>query len=196
MGKGFKVTVGDVSALPFLGYRAKPQYVVQTSAGRVAVRVHDARTLTAEHVCGYILAREQGQTYGAAPGAEYLTVRGIDYTASATFDVQGERAGETFGRRGSFSRDDVSGPAKEALRTILAAAVRALLDSHGEALAVADALEVHDAMQAATEAVAKARQALAAAQAVETATLAHFGRTLQEVERRGIDFAPFLKGRD
>lgn len=36
--KRFKVSTGEVVALPFLGYRPKPQYVVRTSAGRVAVR--------------------------------------------------------------------------------------------------------------------------------------------------------------
>lgn len=197
MGKGIKVTVGDFRALPFIGYRAKPQYVAQTSAGRVAVRVHDARTLTVENVDGYTAAREQGQDYGAG-STEYLTVRGIDYTACATFNGQGERgpdAYESFGRRGSFSRDNVSGPVREALRTILREAVRAFVDSHGEALAIAEALSTFDGMQSASEAVAKARKALADAETVERLAIEHYGRNVEAVEKRGIDFAPFVKGR-
>lgn len=199
MAKGFKVSTGAVRAVPILGYRGKPVYIVETSAGRVAVRVHDSDTICAENVSGHVAVHERGERYGQGE-TEYVAVRGIEYTFSATFsplDLSGAAPSYfSASRRGSFTLNDVSRPAREALQTIAREAVAHVLDVHGEALAIADALTAHDGMQSATEAVDKARKALADAVAVETSAVEYFGRMVEAVDKRGIDLREILKGRE
>lgn len=196
--KNKQADFGDVVALPFIGYQAKPVYIVATKWGRVAVRVHNAETLTAENVGGYTVAQEQGREYGQGE-PEFLTVRGIDYTACATFgpplDLQREPEFFTCSRRGSFSRDSASYPARKSLVEILRGAVAVLLDTHGEALAIAQALECIDKRTAASEALDKAAAALDSATAALADAEAAAGAAAQEVAKRGIDFAPFARNR-
>lgn len=198
MGSGFKVSTGAVRALPFIGFRPKPVYVVETSAGRVAVRVHDSATICAENVNGHVAAQEKGERYGQGPH-EYLTVRGIDYSATATFDPRDLDKGASYfsaSRRGSFSHDSVSRPASEALRVVLREAVRALLDSNGEALAIADAITAHDARREAAETLDKARAEYDKATAALADAERHAAEQAQNVARRGIDFGPYVAGRE
>lgn len=204
--KPFQVTTGAVIAAPFLRdeYLSKPCYVVETSAGKVFARIHDADNVALESYTSYAASSAAGRGYVAQAdrdAAEYLTVRGVEYQASVCYSGPYDE-GLTHDRisyfhatrRGGFSQDDVSYPARDSLRDIFLAALAAIYREHGSPpFAIARALSAQDASEKLADKVREAEETLAKLRAELSAAKSAEQEAVQAVERRGVSFAPWSR---